>query len=479
MEQTSLGVLDHPGPRQVDLHNRPYDAQVNSDNCFMATRAALPFCVASLVLLTGVMSGCMGPASTEVAGTKSERITTGTVHRPVVVAMLDSGTNPYHQVFATNDSPWDKVDFGGLAPIPLTMSSSGTYDERVEHDASTWSSVQPATLYGFQGTRLMGISISHPPQQLPMLDYLDHGSLTSGLVANSSPDSVIVMVQINSQYCVGRSDCLLDPSVADGMEWIAAQPWIDVVTHSVGLVTNFPDPEALHPEARRFVDATKRAADGGKILVGAAGNSVAPPAAGYTAGPPWMISVGGIQPVNKGEAPYASRLVDVVANYSGEAPAGDDTNSSEWSSGTSFAAPVVAGTLAQAIAIVRAQLEHDGGITPDGALATGTDNEGKTIAIRHDMVRAAMNRTARHLNVTDWDPTVSPRNDPVRDLLAPHLPILAPEIQMGWGWVTPDLSTEIAHALLTGELEPGPEKSRAAQVQSINHDMRHRLWDGT
>ena len=375
----------------------------------------------------------------------------GQSFEPLVIAVLDSGTNPYLSVFESVFPVGPAVN----APYrELNISQTGTISEREDLDASMWEQLEFATLYHFEDTRLLAISFAQGDAPINQ-DGSNHGAATSYLLAREAPLAIIVSVQISLGICRAEPNCIVDPSVAEGMEWIAEQSWIDVVSVSLGLPGNPPDDSALHPEYARFLAASEKAARDGKLLVTSAGNEIASPTTGYFAGPPWVIAVGGAESQSTGESLLAGKGVDIVANFTDRTPK-VLSEELEWSSGTSLATPIVAGTLANALHMIR-QSQPDANVSAQ-------------------QLRDALNATGVYFSPTDWDPTPSDRGPfGFAPIYGASLPVLV-QPQMGWGYVDGSFAGEIARRVLENDLAPPPEKQQAILFQAEWQKAREEYW---
>lgn len=397
----------------------------------------------ALVTLATLLAGCAAPPQADI-GSRPTNLPAAT---PVVVAVIDAGSSPYLPIFEAR-SVTLPVD-----TVPLKFTKTGTIKERFEADEDLWASLERGVLYSYEGTRLLGITFrEEPPSTGQTIDNARHGSRTTYLVAREAPDAIIVSVQVSVITCEDRTECALQPHVVEALEWVAAQPWIDVISVSMGLLGNPPDTHAADATAEEFVQASRAASESGKLLVIGAGNYAAPPLTAPQAGPPWVIAAGGVERNASGESVLASKGVDVVANFSEYTP--NLFNEFEWSIGTSLATPIVAGTLARAIDIVRAH----GGVADPAKL------------------RAALNASAIYFSAAAWDPT-PPGRDPLPDdlLNSASLPVLV-QPQMGWGYVDGSFAEEIARRVLEDDLTPPPEKQQAILFQAQWQRAREEYW---
>jgi hypothetical protein len=370
--------------------------------------------------------------------------------RSPVIAILDSGTTPYLPLFAS-----ELAGFGdGAIPAPystVNITANGSFEE----DWETWKSLRPFELYHFAGTRLFGIGVNADQELPPIVDRTGHGTGTSYLAAREASSAIIVAVQVDVSVCTSNLSCIADASVADGMEWIAAQDWIDIVSVSIGLPGNLPDASELHPESIRFLRASEAATRSGKLVLAASGNTVTPTLPSYFAGPPWVVSVGGLEQDRGGESVLASKGVDIVANFSEAVPTGDDGELT-WSYGTSLAAPIVAGVIATALAEVWAK--------------------NSTLEYSQSAVRDAINASALSVDATAWDPRPVDHGNPLFDSYAGlNVPVVSPH-QVGWGYVDGSLASEIARRILDEDTSVGAGREVTASMQQNWQALREQYW---
>lgn len=399
---------------------------------------------ASILALLAAIAGCVSEGGAQTAFIDGPNA--GETRVPVI-AILDSGATPYLPLF---DEPApDYVESHVRAQYErVNITKHGTLSQ----DWATWESLVPFQLYHFEGTRMLAISVADDLEVPPMVDNTGHGTGTSFLAAREAPSAIVVVVQPNVAYCATEVECFASPSVAAGMEWIADQSWIDIVSVSLALPANFADPSQVHPEAERYLRASERAALSGKAIVNAAGNEIAPTLASYFSGPPWIIAVGGVQADRHGESLFSGKGVDVVANFTESVPTGDD-GVMGWSAGTSLATPIVAGTLAAALAKVWAA-------DPSAVVLPSAQ-------------RDALNGSAVSFSAREWDPSPTIRNGGLDTYATATLPV-ATSHQIGWGYVSGALADEIAHRML--DLTLPPANSDAASFQANWQSIREEYW---
>lgn len=408
--------------------------------------------------VTLFFAGCVAP--TLMTADETAAAANG-AHVPVV-AVLDTGVNPYHDWFAA--SPALVETRVGNATV-LRLSDQPDFESALEEDAAMWSAMEPRQLYHFSGTRISAISFLSPDAQNLVIDPHGHGTATASVVAAGAPETVLVVVQVDARLCLERRSCLVDPSVVDGLEWAASQPWIDVISMSFGLPANLPDVAAVHPEAQRFVNATRAAHAAGKAVVRSAGNDPSPTFLEYMDGPPWVTVVGGADGSGRGETAFAARGVDFMANYTTTVAAHDSRHLSLQQSGTSFSAPVVAAALGSALAHVRGTTS----IAPTAACAT---HDGATAVD----VLAALNVTARAFNPGEWSPGASANAAAAGNPTRASVPLIAPGVQGGWGFVDDTTARGAAIYFTCGEAATPSAKPEVAAYMRARQDVRTAIW---
>ena len=323
----------------------------------------------------------------------------------MVIALIDSGLNPRHEVFRDASEPWRTL------AADVTIVGAGTR-------------IEAGRLYAFPGTRLLGVTMTDGGLE----DPVGHGSSTSGVAALAAPGAIIVVVQVAPDPCALalRYDCLLNDSLARGVEWAAEQPWIDIISISAGIPADAPARPEAFEDVQRLVAATRLASDSGKLVFNSAGNQPTYGLLDPFNGPPWVVSVGGVEGAPRGDELQAGRGVDVVANFTQYVPSPGSSNGYEWRAGTSFSVPLVAGVVAQAL------------------LEARSTTHGQSLEASE--LRDALNSSAIAWDALDWDPTEPVANDTWASLTL-HAPVVAGPAQIGWGAVDHASGARILAAL--------------------------------
>lgn len=388
-----------------------------------------------------------------------------------VVAVLDTGINPYHPTYRRPgiELPLDRMrnhtgDAPAEAPRTIDLADAGDWQERVRSyrkDRADWRSIDQGELVHFDDTNVLGISFADNPRR-KVLDSGLHGTATSSTALSQFPNAIIVMVQVDTTLAFDTND--LYAHITEGMQWAVDQPWIDVISMSLGLGGNAPTPSKL-PEL------TKEAAAKGKVVVGSSGNDPSPLPTDSTDGPPWVISVTGSQEDGRSKEVLSSNIYpDYQSDFTVQAADSRTTKDTRSSiSGTSFSAPTVAGTIAGIVHQARQARDHQGGIV-DGNLVKGTGPANP--AIDRTDLRAVLNRTAI-LRSGAPDYLVGQNSG-----FADHThPPKAPFLTAQWGHVDERIIPEATADLLQGDLGVPTSKTDVWLYKKQTYETRAQYWN--
>ncbi|MDQ1437505.1 MAG: serine protease [Acidimicrobiaceae bacterium] len=354
--------------------------------------------------------------------------------RPTVIAVIEpvgpgyNGFSPYHYDFLGREHPWNTdassandLDFQadpgsylpsypGSEPIQLSLPTAGDQDVTglaAGPDAAAWGRMHMTTspaapkLYRFPGTKVVG-AINFDSEDAPGTASIygeneAHGtksaSVAGGNIHGTCPECLFVLVGIRDSDHTGRS-----PEAA--LEWVASQPWIDVVTNSYhqSAREDYGDPivgkvvpedvrsqipgvpqDGVHPFGRETA-ISRAAVQSGQTIVWAAGNGLdgafGVPNFTYPSsqkGADWIVTVGAVSSTAQDQPlDGAGKPVDISSYGHGYPSAGDKfANGKSAHSGTSNATPVVAGTFAKVIQMGRDLLGDTAGGHKDGVVARG------------------------------------------------------------------------------------------------------------
>ena len=340
-------------------------------------------------LAAGFLVGAPAPASAAGGGDA------------VVVAIIDDAFVPYHWDFLaskmpqardgdpSNDLPLSSPPHTWLAGFPspgrfetyqaldLSLDASNpkarsqALDER---DAADWAAVTTSTrkqthYYWLPGTKVIG-ALDFRGRKIhgtPSSHGTGTTSVAVGNLHGTCPECLLVFISADSAQ---TSEAAL--------EWALAQPWIDLVSNSYG------HSDLGYGKVYRGsnVKAQKRASERGQTIFFSAGNGVdnsfVIPNSTYASsqkGPDWLITVGAVAPGNGGAYVGAGKPVDVAGigdSYPSAytSPTVGGTGATGFS-GTSNAAPVVAGYYGRALYLARRALSGPSRIQSQGVIARG------------------------------------------------------------------------------------------------------------
>ena len=332
--------------------------------------------VLCLALLAGAAASPRAGAA--VARTRSPQ---------TVVALIDTGINPYSPAFR-DTSPLARRHPSTYLPgypkdaIALKLTFGVPYDEAVERDEAVWKSVRPGKLYWFPGTRIAGAisfgdggtscpsAVQVPPvaayvqedcEEHHILDDHGHGTMTASRAAGS-PSSLAPNSRIVSIEGLG----------ARSVEWAAEQSWIDVQSNSWINLVPPPIPgattEAFSKAAARML--TLAASGNGTAFVAGAAPT---PTYLLSTAPPGVVLVGGHDngkaTLWSGSPPHV--VADAYAGMSAIARSVEEMRPDPIACCTSAASPYAAGGAVALIAEARRLLRSDGTGVRDGIVACG------------------------------------------------------------------------------------------------------------
>jgi hypothetical protein len=339
----------------------------------------------------------------------------------VVVAIIDGSFSPYHYDYRAammpqaldadpgNDLPLDQAPdtwlpgldasaaFSSFQPLGLSLPTTPTNTRGTDlflADQAAWNGVQGSApgnvnAYWMPGTKVIaaldfGVTTPHI--------YGAHGAHGTGTTSvgvgnlhGTCPECLLVFIGYdNAEHAQAALD------------WAHAQPWIDIVSNSWGINQMTPVTSAIGAALGSRnpgitfrdqiyagpVDGQRNASERGQTIVFSAGNGIEngfiTPHTTYSSsikGPDWVITVGAVTPTEP-HAAYsgAGKPVDVAGvgnSYPSAYNSPTISGSRNEFSGTSNAAPTVAGTYARALYLARTALAGPSRTQQGGVVAMG------------------------------------------------------------------------------------------------------------
>ncbi len=378
----------------------------------------------------------------------------------VVVAVVDSGINHYHDFFQVSESsvtPDVLAEFGIGADQVVALTRTGDPVADYEADkARVWDTIEPGIPHWFTGTNV--IATSFDPGSRPVLpdDSRDtHGVGVTASVLGANPEAVISFVE---------------GTTADAETFAFTHPATDLITTSYG----FPGSPPLGFHLEKSFEGVVGL---GKIHTGASDNSPALSPFDGTSGPWWALGIAGFQEDStEGRQTLSGNVIDFVADFTQTLPYCDlcQTGGERSVSGTSFATPTSAGVVSKVLLEARRAAGHVGGIVTEGVeqpLMVAGD-----APLTNWQVRRALEEAAYTPLATDFQPgggTFDLTSAPVVDEAA--------WAQTGWGALTPDpehgvVEQALAHLGIGGE----PTRTKSADTCAWNtaqFEVRKAYWD--
>jgi hypothetical protein len=379
----------------------------------------------------------------------------------VVVAVIDSGINPYHEYFNAGGSLYTKSKPSSVTPQLLrefgigpgqiiSITRTGNFAADYAKDKAQFDKIEKGKPYWFKGTNIIGISFSNGEKLRPDGTASPHGIGTAAAVLTANPEAIVVAVEgIN----------------AESEGWSFTHPAVDIVTTSYGPVTSAPTLMHLSSSYTGVVE-------NGKAHFGAAANDPTYSTFDQTSGPWWSIGISGYEEGStNGRQTTSGSFPDFVGDFTQELPYCRSCEEGMQSvSGTSFATPRSAGTFSKILLQARRAMKHRGGIV-DGGKKGPLLVAGKKDLTVWDM-RRALEEAAYYPNSQEYAPGADG-----------SLPIVtqAPWFQMGWGLITPQggmkvVSETLAHLGIKGK----PERIKpqeACDFMTANMQARRAYWE--
>ncbi len=446
---------------------------------------------AAVALTALLLAGCQNPGN--APGTKSAArdgdADAGAAPAPyVVVATLDTGTNPFHPAFRRAQDQHPAVLLPGYpaAAQPLALAFEADILASITAsraaldslDGSDWPRWVP-------GTNLIGLW-ADPADATPIFDRdaviqgsqpnTYHGARASSQIAGTgygmAEDAWLVIMDRTAQGSLKSP-----PTVnAEGLRWAADQRWIDIIhvnMHNIVPLSGFQGVRV--PLFEGYPEAAAYAVEQGKLVVTAAGNwFVEPTEFSPHTGPNGILIAGAND--NCGYTDYSNPNPHVVMDGYGTVAAADDSYGEAEFSGTSSASPRTTGYAASLLLALRRAVDDRHGfrdghlividdparIPESGPLADGRLHASEL----HEAIRKTADPNP-HDSRFDGDGELLCIPQPV-DLAVAFYP------KMGYGEVS-EHTFGAALAVLLGEA-PMPDRAVEDAFYGFSETLRDTIW---
>lgn len=414
----------------------------------------------------------------------------------VVVAILDTGLNPYHDEFRQvrpGEDAWAHpsqyltgypAGAGALnvtfdLPNATTGQREFEWSHYMDHDSDLWNATQGETLYWLPGTKVVGLVGFDAP-----LPGAGHGSMTTSRAAGNTisiPGAEVLVVHVVAPLSL-EVGTVGDDAQARATRWMADQPFIDIQSHSWGMPFTCAGVATTHLWG--WAEAFKYAREKQLVMVAAANGHGNTGTLGYpsqcqdNSGIAGVVTVGGTE--NAGYARWANWFPAISGDGCAN-PAIDEQTVNQTANtggGTSSATPFAAGGAAKVVLEARRILRDPRVGVRDGVLAEAHD--GADLPARGPLADGTF--TLDELKDVLFHTAISPpREDPsdgdvcqAQVPTGPETPQLALFPLIGYGEVNGD---SVAHAVdvLLGLADP-LERPEEDQLYEQDQAFRRAFW---
>jgi hypothetical protein len=392
----------------------------------------------------------------------------------VVVALADSGVNPYHKAFYRPENtvhPCKWVKGFTDCSIPALNLSVGKYKDfakAVAADADVWAKVQPHKWYWIPRTNIIGAvcasvegggptdAVTNGEDVPPacILDEGGHGTGTASSVLSESPDALLLIHEGNA----GADDMVTAPVTPD----IQSHSW-----GGPGFVLPLTQ-QAVRPVYNQDPCPVGHAGPKTLVFLAAGNEAPTPTILDCARSRPDVQVVGGGYPgqwqVNSWTMyDFASWFCRPVASYI-------STTELDEHCGTSFSAPTAAGAAAAALLRLR-QRDHYTGRSTVARMSPSVTRDQFVNALRN----AATYTPKAKFPVPCMDPTAACWS--VWDVGFAPLPENAPHLIWGYGWLDSTVSDAVVSCALRRACPAKSADARAYNEQRQQAKHYAGLYD--
>lgn len=418
----------------------------------------------------------------------------------VVVAIIDTGLQPYHEEFRqvregedgyAHPSTYLEGYPADAADIPITLQLDSYPDPEemsptaahFEHDSDLWNATATDTLYWVPGTKTIGM-IAFGYGQENALPGAGHGTMTSSRATGNTisvggPEALLVNIRAPLAL---ELDADGDSNEGRATRWAADQPWIDIQSHSWGNFVQCGD--VAYNQLSGWSESFKYARDKQLIFVAAANGYGNSGTLGYPSQCQSNSGVAGVVTVsatdNQGFAGWSNWFpaiaADGCANPAVYEPSLNETRNT--GGGTSSATPYSAGGMAKLILEARRILRDPGVGIHDGVIASA--HEGAVVpatgpladgVFTMDEAKSVLFHTAQS------PPTADPSDG---DACTNQIPSQEGDDPLQWypfigyGEINP-LTIDHAVAVIAGDV-PEPERPTEDTLYDNDQEARRAFW---
>jgi hypothetical protein len=346
------------------------------------------------LLTAAALSGCASVEDT--AGFVADPFQDTNGDDAVVIAVIDSGINPYHFDYAarfmpqqrnndaSDDLPLDTdpstwlpgypavEELASYQALPLTLSTDEGADGNTlkSDDGGLWDTVLQSAgednagihLNWIPGTKIVGLVTFSGDGFGAGTHGGGSASVSTGNFHGACPECLLVFVN-----GLGH----------EANEWVAKQDWIDAQTNSWGYSTGLVVRDRIHTGCD--LGDQHNAVERGQQIFFSGGNGIGnaftvpnPTLFSCQEGPDWIVTVGAVSEVD-GSSKHSGTPADVASIGGGYGSAYCSTNINCTGSfgGTSNATPVTTGMYGKALWEVRRMMEGPTRMQSNGIIAAG------------------------------------------------------------------------------------------------------------
>ncbi|MES0874991.1 hypothetical protein [Sinimarinibacterium thermocellulolyticum] len=398
----------------------------------------------------------------------------------VVVAVIDSGINPYHAYFHAGSPIYPQgappsavtrdvlAEFGIPAQCVIELTRTGDFAADFAADVASgqWRKADFCELVWFKGTNVLAKSFAAGTTVILPDDEGDtHGVGTAAAVLGANPEAIVLFLE----------------GIGDAAETYAfTHPAVDLVSTSYGAPGSLPLPGHIN------MSFTGTYANG-KLHFGACDNSPSSCVQDGTGGPWWSIGIAGFEETadnepagsSGGRQSLSGNLVDFIADFTQTLPycMACEDGYDDFVGGTSFATPRSAGTASKILLAARRTVGHVRGIRP-GTLPQMPPAmvAGAGLNISNWQLRRALEQAAWIPEFGDYDPLAGVQE------FGPGYPIppAAAASVIGWGVLTPAPEAGVVERALGAlglRAAPPAKDPSYCRFQTALIQARKLYWD--